>query len=444
MNQLFAICAFTIPLGVSIFSFPDAAVAYLFCLPFLIVAVLSIKRVSDDSEFLVKLFVAAFLLRTIVATLIPAFDLQLFFGEDAIAHEFHGIQLLKYWGGAIPFPVQLNDWNRPWGLHLLIASVYSITGRNPLVISYISSMLGSLTAIFIYLCTIRIFNNKYAGRAAALMVAFFPAMIIWSSQILKDGFVVFFVVLAIYSLIQLQEKFDWRFFCVLAFALVAVFSIRFYIFYFAVFATVCTFLFGSKGVVVNNIRWLLILGIVAIIAAYSGVLTVGREQVERMSNLESIQHSRSALSREAASGYGGDTDIRTASGAAIALPVGLANLIMAPFPWQFSSIRSLLTLPEMIVWWALIPALIIGGKFTFHNKFRPAIPVILFTVTLTAAYALFQTNVGTAYRQRTQIQVFLFVFMAAGLTVLKERREDARLLAMNRIRRFERALINRD
>ena len=444
MNQLFAFCAFAIPVIVSIYSFPDAAIAYLFCLPFVLAVVFSIKRIDGDREFLTKLFIAAFLVRTIVATLIPAFDLQIFFGEDAIAHEFHGLQLFRYWGGLITYPVQLNDWNRPWGLHLLIASVYSLIGRNPLAISFISSMLGSLTAVFIYLCTITIFRNKYAGRAAALMVAFFPAMIIWSAQILKDGFVVFFVVLAIYALIRLQDQFDWRHFCVLAFALVAVFSIRFYIFYFATFATVCTFVFGSQRVVANNIRWLLILGVVTIIAAYSGVMTVGREQVERMSNLESIQYSRSSLSREAASGYGSDTDIRTASGAAIALPLGLANLIMAPFPWQFSSIRSLLTLPEMIVWWALIPALFVGIKFTFRNKFRAAIPIILFTVTLTAAYALFQTNVGTAYRQRTQIQVFLFVFMAAGLTVLKERREDARLLANNRIQRFEHSLINRN
>ena len=32
-------------------------------------------------------------------------------------------------------------------------------------------------------------------------------------------------------------------------------------------------------------------------------------------------------------------------------------------------------------------------------------------MTLTLAYALMQGNVGTAYRQRTQVTMFFFVFM---------------------------------
>jgi hypothetical protein len=54
--------------------------------------------------------------------------------------------------------------------------------------------------------------------------------------------------------------------------------------------------------------------------------------------------------------------------------------------------------------------------------------MLLCTITLTAVYAIFQTNVGTAYRQRTQIQVFMFVFIAAGGTILKERKDDRKLL----------------
>ncbi len=50
---------------------------------------------------------------------------------------------------------------------------------------------------------------------------------------------------------------------------------------------------------------------------------------------------------------------------------------------------------------------------------------------LTLSYAIFQGNVGTAYRQRTQIQVFLLMFMAVGVVIRLERREDekARLMA---------------
>jgi len=40
--------------------------------------------------------------------------------------------------------------------------------------------------------------------------------------------------------------------------------------------------------------------------------------------------------------------------------------------------------------------------------------------------------VGTAYRQRTQIQVFLFMFIAVGWTLFQERREDKKILSSAR------------
>jgi uncharacterized membrane protein len=45
---------------------------------------------------------------------------------------------------------------------------------------------------------------------------------------------------------------------------------------------------------------------------------------------------------------------------------------------------------------------------------------------LTLAYSLFQGNVGTAYRQRSQLLVFYFIFVAVGAIIMKERSEDKR------------------
>ena len=51
---------------------------------------------------------------------------------------------------------------------------------------------------------------------------------------------------------------------------------------------------------------------------------------------------------------------------------------------------------------------------------------IIFTTMLTLAYSLFQGNVGTAYRQRSQLLVFYFIFVAVGAVILKERAEERR------------------
>jgi hypothetical protein len=102
----------------------------------------------------------------------------------------------------------------------------------------------------------------------------------------------------------------------------------------------------------------------------------------------------------------------------------MAYLLFAPFPWQLASLRQSITLPEMTVWWASVPLLVVGIWFTLSYRLRQALPILLFTLMLTVAYSIFQGNIGTAYRQRSQILVFYFIFVAVGAVLMLERREN--------------------
>jgi hypothetical protein len=60
---------------------------------------------------------------------------------------------------------------------------------------------------------------------------------------------------------------------------------------------------------------------------------------------------------------------------------------------------------------------------------------------LTLAYSVFQGNVGTAYRQRSQLLVFYFIFVSVGYELLKERREDSkRRVELDKLRIRQKAL----
>jgi len=153
-------------------------------------------------------------------------------------------------------------------------------------------------------------------------------------------------------------------------------------------------------------------------------------EYEVFGNLQRVQSSRSDLARAADSGFGTETDVSTPEGALSAMPVGFAYLMFAPFPWQASNLRQAITIPEVLVWWAMIPFLIMGLIYAVKYRLRNAFPVLIFSLLLTLAYSVFQGNVGTAYRQRTQIQVFLFIFIGVGWTVYKERKENERILRL--------------
>jgi hypothetical protein len=159
---------------------------------------------------------------------------------------------------------------------------------------------------------------------------------------------------------------------------------------------------------------------------YFGVLRSASAQFETYGSLEKVQTSRLDASQTANTGFAKDVDVSTTFGALSAIPIGATYLLFAPFPWQLANLRQSITLPEMVIWWASFPLLILGLWFTIRYRLRQALPILLFTFMLTLAYSIFQGNVGTAYRQRAQLLVFYFIFVSVGYVLLKERREDRR------------------
>jgi len=142
--------------------------------------------------------------------------------------------------------------------------------------------------------------------------------------------------------------------------------------------------------------------------------------------LQMVQLSRQDMARSADSGFMKDVDVNTTEGALTAIPVGCLYLLFAPFPWQLASFRQSLPLPEMIVWWLSFPLLVLGLWYGVKHRLNEVAPIVIFTTLLTLAYSLVQGNVGTAYRQRSQLLVFYFIFLAAGIMIMKERAEDRR------------------
>jgi len=108
------------------------------------------------------------------------------------------------------------------------------------------------------------------------------------------------------------------------------------------------------------------------------------------------------------------------------MPLGIAYLLFAPFPWQLGSMRQVVALPEMLLWWSSLPLLILGLGFCLRYRLGQTAPILVFTTLLTLAYSIFQGNVGTAYRQRAQLLVFYLIFVSVGFVLFTDRRAQRR------------------
>ena len=259
---------------------------------------------------------------------------------------------------------------------------------------------------------------------AALLVAFYPSLILWSSQALKDAPIILLLTIAIMATLKLGEKLSVKYGLLLISSLLGLLSLRFYIFYMAAAAVTGAFVIGMKQVTAQSFaRQFMVVAALGLSLTYLGVLRTASVQLEDYANLETVQRSRQDLAT-AQTGFGQDVDVSTTTGALSVIPLGLVYLLFAPFPWQMGSLRQSITLPEMMLWWGSFPLLVLGGWFTLKYRLRQALPIILFTTMLTLAYSIFQGNVGTAYRQRSQLLVFYFIFVAVGFVLLRERREE--------------------
>lgn len=450
MNSIIAFLALALAVMIMVFVPPLAApyqgeygaVTIAFCAAALAVCTVTaaiaaffIRREPDHGAYLLKLFVFALLLRVVIATAIFAFHGQDFFGGDAWTYDHFGYQQALAWNGDGYAQILVDrfvgtTFRSGWGMVGVVGAIYKIVGRNMLAIQFFNSVLGAATAPIIFLCAYEVFKNRRVAKVAGLAVAFYPSLVLWSSQGLKDGPIVFFLALAILATLKLGSKFNVPYLVVLVLALFGVLAFRFYVFYMIAVAVGAAFIIGMRAFSAQSlVRQFVIVILLGLSLTYLGVTRFASAQLEEFGNLERLQRSRLDAAVSAESGFGRDVDVSTTQGALSTIPIGLVYLLFAPFPWQLASVRQSLTIPEMLVWWAAFPLLILGIWFSIKYRLRKMSPILLFTTMLTLAYSVFQGNVGTAYRQRAQILVFYFIFAAVGAVLVKEKREAKQLQA---------------
>ena len=447
MNGIIAILSFLVLVAVLVFVPPLAApfadvygpVTIFYCAKALGLCAVAaglagfaIHRNREHGSYLIKLFMFALIVRILIGTAIFVFKGQDFFGGDAWTYDGFGNFQLQAWQGdqlAQTFANQYigGDFRSGWGMNSMVALIYAIVGRNMLAVQYFNSVLGAATAPLIFLCAYELFKNRRVATVAAIGVAFYPSLVLWSCQGLKDGPIVFFLATSILATLKLGQKLTIFYALVLAGSLMGVMAFRFYVFYMLLAGIVGAFVIGMRAVTAQSVvRQFAVVLFLGLALMYFGVMRYAAAQYEVYGNLERVQVSRLDLATSAQSGFGRDVDVSTTSGALATIPLGLVYLLFAPFPWQLGSLRQSLTIPEMVIWWSSFPLLVLGAWFSLKHRLRQMSPIFIFTTMLTLAYSVFQGNVGTAYRQRAQLLVFYFIFVAVGLVLVKEKREEKR------------------
>ena len=429
MNALIILLSLIVFGGAAFMAPAQAPGAFALCIATTLPALVILARTEADRTFLIRVLILGVLVRIVVASVIFAGGFEEFFGGDALTYDIFGKSLAASWHGDTYHLGRYQDFvasgASAWGMLYIFAAVYEIVGENLFAVQLINAALGASTAIVVYYTAQSLFNNRRVSRLTALLVGFFPSLVLWSAQALKDGLIVLVLALAIFATLKLMDKISVFYIVLLATCLLSLLTLRFYVFYMMVAAVAGSFVMGMKGGSMQTfMRKFVVIVALGMAFTWFGVIRYAGSQIDKYANLQMLQTSRMDQAQSAESGFGKDVDIQTTEGALQVIPLGLMYLLFAPFPWQLASLRQLITLPEMLIWWVSFPLLVLGLWYAIKHRLREVSPIVMFTTMLTLVYSIFQGNVGTAYRQRSQLLVFYFIFVAVGAVMVKERRED--------------------
>ena len=384
---------------------------------------------GSEGDFLLNVFLAGFLVRVLLAVLIHPFSEALDLEFDAAWYDQLGWKIAQVWRtGHLASFADVHGWDYQAPFYIYFdALIYTVLGHNLLAIRVINSLLGTLTGILTYFIAKRSYGVRVA-RVALVLTTFFPSMILWSTQNLKDTMVVFLVCLVVWAYLKLRdESFNPLYILLLVVCPLALTQVRPAMAIAMVLLPVAAFFLSDgkrfqRGIVIGT----LLIILVGFLFRYLGYGFLGSHYIRGFTDLGTLQHFRQFRAL-GGSAFGGQADVSTILGLLRSLPESLVAFLLRPWPWEAQSLWGTATIPEMIGWYFLFPCLLIGLVHAIRTHWRRDFILWGYVVFGTLAAAPQYGNLGTAYRHRVQLLPFYLTFAALGIVLyvssLKARRK---------------------
>ena len=172
---------------------------YIFLLIILFVILLKFKKYPEVK----KLILVAFILRAIVviinqSNLVTLPDDQ----ADASMFEFKAAEFSRIEGFSVVYNFFKAD---SFLISRIISIFYTIFGKSEMLAQTISVGLGTASVYLVYQLCMILWDYRAASKAA-WVAAFFPTLILYSSLILREVYIVFFLLLGLIGIANFLKK----------------------------------------------------------------------------------------------------------------------------------------------------------------------------------------------------------------------------------------------
>lgn len=364
---------------------------------------------SPDADRLLHWTVFAFALHLGLSVVLNA---VLFETSDALTYHREAVRIVQHWQDGHPMPALPGGKE---GFYYLLAGLFWLFGPHDIAGLVVNAALSAALVPLVSDLTRRLVGDDAAHRVPALVVLL-PGLLLWTSQLLKEAAVLLLVALALSAAVRLVRHLTVSGLAVLTLALALLLTMRAPVGLVVAAGLMLGIALGRRSVVGGLAAGLAALILAGALVVASGVGYSGYKEATG-SNLQQANLVRQDLATSANSGFEADTDISTPGRALSYLPRGVLSFMLGPFPWQLGGARELVALPDVVVWWALLPSLWRGTRSALKRVGRATLVPLLPAMITTVLMSLVVGNFGTVVRERSQVVILLVPFIALGLAL---------------------------
>ena len=332
-----------------------------------------------------------------------------YLGPDASTYHRGALGIVDHWQNGLPMP------SLPGGkeaYYFLLAALYWIFGPHELAGLAVNAVLAAAIVPVVADTTYRLFGAR-ATRLVMPVMVLVPGMILWTSQLLKEAPILFLLAVAVNCGIRLVERVTLAPMVVLAATLPLLLSFRGPVGVAVILGVAGGVALGKSNLTSGVVAAVALIGLIAAVLG-AGLGSSGYNTAVG-TDLKQANLVRQDLSTSAASGFDRSADISTPEKAVSYLPRGLVALTFGPLPWQLRGLRQLVSLPDLLAWYFLLPSLVRGARTAQRTAGRRPLVLLLPGLIITLLLALVIGNYGTIVRERMQILVILAPVIALGL-----------------------------
>ncbi len=366
----------------------------------------SAERVERERAFLLRLVLAGFAIRLLLSIALHMSGWWEQVGADEETFHNNGHAFAQWVSGDSPYMLSGRYMkSSEKGYFFVVGSLYYAFGVSKVLPLLLNCVLGACLVYPVHALAGR-FAGRDAARRAAALVAFFPSLNLWSALLVRDVLVLFLLATALLAADRLRRTFGVRNLIALAVSLALLSMLRTYLFLLVTASIGVALLLGRRSVVQSLVIGGAVVAGLVLTVRYTGL---GQSELER-ANLAHFSQLRKynaygMYGEEAMGTLGSDTDISTPTAALTYLPVGMIHWFFAPLLWKVGSARQAMAIPDQVLWYALIPAIVVGMAWLLRHRFRAVLPLFLTVCGISILYSLVEGNMGIIFRHRAQIIV---------------------------------------